>query len=322
MMFHNESRYAGPKSRAAFTLIELLIVITIIAVLTALTAGAYWKVTDSQKKSNTVMAVQKIAGALDQQWQAVIDQARTETLPQSVLDMSAVNKVPSPRRARIIWVKLRLKQEFPMNFDEAWAPSGPGNPYLGPKPAYAAAIGPPPYTMPGPTSSPPSSAQSAVLLYLILQEHRRGMNFNVDTELSTREAGDAGPGLKQLVDAWGTPLAFIRWPWQSQDLNPHQGEGEDDYPTGGQPPAGLNDAQDPEGLLSDPNWVGSPGWSIFIQLCHPVGAKASYKLVPVVASAGRDKTWGINLTTMQTQDPSIAGDNIYNFIARLGSKGT
>jgi len=295
-------------------------VVAIISILVALTAGAYFKVAEGQKQSSTVTTVQKLSGVLDQQWQAVIDQAKKETIPYGVNQMSANNSgQQNPRRARVIWIKLRLKQEFPMNFTEAQQPwltsQGQQTPYvfysdLPPKPSYLAVQNS--SNVPGP---PQSSAQSSVLLWLIVQEHRRGMNFDVDKELSVRDASDAAPGLKAIVDAWGQPLAFIRWPTGSQDLNP------------GGPQAGRNDPQDPEGLLADPSWFNTPGWTAFTQLCHPLPNTAgppplSYKLWPVLASPGRDKNWGIDLNTMQTLDQSIAGDNIYNFIARMGSKGT
>src|SRR5207302_5135067 len=48
----------------------------------------------------------------------VIDQANKESIPDGVLLMAGGN---APR-ARVIWIKLRLKQEFPMNYAEARTP--------------------------------------------------------------------------------------------------------------------------------------------------------------------------------------------------------
>lgn len=310
--------------RAAFTLIELMVVITIIAVIMSLTAGAYFKFIGSQKQSNTVLLAQKISNALKQHWQAVIDQARTETIPSDVTSWAGND----PERARVLWVKLRLKQEFPISFSEVFTPSGAGNSYvsasdLPPKPSYVDALSQAGIT--SGTGGLTNEQQSAVLLYLILSQKRRGMNFEVDKELSSSELVDA-PGtpagsLKMIVDAWGNPLAFSRWPTGSAEpVN------------AGQPQSGLNDAQDPRGTLANQSWAttSNNGYTAFITYMHalPAGSTSptSYKLVPEVYSAGADKQFGVtqnldftdsNGNATATPNPQ-AFDNLYSYDKQLG----
>jgi len=327
--------------RPGFTLIELMVVIGIIAILMTLLAGAYFRVVEGQRESNTTTVVQKIARALEQQWKAVVDQASKEDIPaqlQAVIQQEAADNFGrNPRRERVIWIKERLRQEFPMNFAEVTTPGA------NTKRAYLAALQPPGQ----PVQVPNWDSQSAVLIYLILQEHRRGMNFDVDKELSSADVSvDSTSGLKQIVDGWGRPLVFVRWPSANEELNPNR-----------KPQPKFNDPQDPEGLLQNPKWVGSahpdpnwgepdddpagfaawatanPGPGQFWHLCHPVAPNASYKLLPAVVSAGKDGQWGFNLNppdnpanpgnggTMKITDASQAGDNIYSFFARLGSRG-
>src|SRR5689334_7036861 len=116
---------APARTRRAFTLIELLIVMAIIAALASLAVGAVLTVRDSQMKSVTETTVQKLASALDQHWKGSLDQIYEETVPQWAINMSLDSAGnPDVRLARVIYTKVRLKQEFPVTFLMALNPSG------------------------------------------------------------------------------------------------------------------------------------------------------------------------------------------------------
>src|SRR5262245_22356018 len=100
--------------RAGFTLVELLVVIAIIGILVALTAGAVVRFIGVQARDNTEVAMRKIQPLLQNQWKAVIDQAKTEPISQNAMVMAGGDE----RLARIIHIKLRLRQEFPANYNE------------------------------------------------------------------------------------------------------------------------------------------------------------------------------------------------------------
>jgi hypothetical protein len=111
--------------------------------------------------------------------------------------------------------------------------------------------------------------QSSICLYLALKQRRRGVEFDPDTALSSQELFIDPSGVKWIVDGWGNPLIFNRWPAPvnpAAPLNPpvpqppaatlglYQGYG---FlllnPLGTAQnfdPARPGDPQDPEGLLT------------------------------------------------------------------------
>lgn len=78
-------------SRSGFTLIELMVVMAIIGVLVTLTAAAAIGVLTYQHSQNTQTTLQTITTALNRQWTRVVEQARTETIPNSVMAMAGYN---------------------------------------------------------------------------------------------------------------------------------------------------------------------------------------------------------------------------------------
>jgi prepilin-type N-terminal cleavage/methylation domain-containing protein len=197
---------------SGFTLIEMLVVLAIAGILVSLTAAAAFQVMVYQRVSNTETLIRSLDKALQQQWKAVILRANTENIPASVMTLAGGDQ----RRARVIWIKLRLKQEFPMNFHEALQPNqaaggvaiipGADLPAL---PAYKAAYhnayqaalanaglstaladrvaDPPQNPESGNVPSPPATqgaplvGESCALLLMALQQGREGALFSTDS---------------------------------------------------------------------------------------------------------------------------------------------
>jgi len=303
-------RVYGGNCRTAYTLVELLVVIAIIGILGALTAGATIQVMGYQRNSNTETSIKSLSTLLDRQWRAVIDQANQEPIPSSVVTTLAGG---DPRRARVIWKKLRLNQEFPMNFSEI-LPSAAQLTILQsygvppPKASYVALLqqmgvtyvvpmGPPvewsppqsPWNPPSGPLVPPGltppmlASESAVCLYLALQENRKGVGITTDdlpvasvtskiyidqNRIDPTTAKYAQVSVKELVDAWGFPLALYRWPTANAELNGLNPAAP------GSTAASFGDPLDPEGLLLNPTWWTTPAgnntpqWSAFQTVCH------------------------------------------------------
>jgi hypothetical protein len=234
----------------------------------------------------------------------------------------------------VIWIKLKLKQNFPMTFREAlWPWAIDGNPpatYPPPAGGYPAPIPMAPASpafgtgaaSPIPPSDlPPLKAfvdaistvasatgqiqgagyfspdESSHLLYLSLSIERRGTRFVPEQQLgpgAIYQDPSSQGGLNGFKDAWDQPIVFFRWPSDFIDNR--------NVTTG--------DLQDPEGkgTLQDVNWNNSTTWAapnglvyLFEQLCHPVHSTLASSPVAFYApfalvSGGPDKRLGLLLT--------------------------
>lgn len=311
-------------ARAGFTLVEMLVVILILAVLAGLTGAGIMNWIDSSRRSATETTIASVHKALMQQMQAVRRKAETEPIPASVLSLAGGDNA----RARVIWIKLRLRQEFPVTYQEALQPHV-GTPTLQipaadlpPLRGYVRAL----TDAAGKPRVPNTKTESSVCLLLALQQDRGGTALSADS-LGNAVTDIDGDGLKEIVDAWGTPLMFFRSPTSSaevQGLNP--------APAGSKA-ARFADPLDPDGKCLDLAWHGDPtkppptNRATVEALTHPIAVPSSSPMtahytLPVIVSAGRNTRLGVTARTMQTAVTADEGDNIYSFRLRLGGVGT
>jgi prepilin-type N-terminal cleavage/methylation domain-containing protein len=279
------------KKRFAFTLLELLLVIAIMAVLLTLTAGAVIHYLGSQEMSNTQTVLDRTQSVLQRQWSEVKDQAYKEQIPlgaQSWL-LTSPSDSPTPLvmtgtaadtnasgRMRVIWVKLRLRQAFPMTINEAlYTPTIPINgvvtpcPGLEPLPSYVRYLG-----SYGIGMGTGFSWESSACLLMALQRGPGGVDISTLTSGGAGGVDTDGHGVPVLTDAWKRPIYFSRCPWGCPTLNPSG------------PQSGLNDTLDPQGYLTDKAWIAKCG-GIFTSLTQqPVVAGGTFALKPLVASGG------------------------------------
>jgi hypothetical protein len=323
------------------------VVIGIITVLITLTAAATIRFIATQQVKNTEATIYKVDSEFRRQWAEVVKTALTKENP-CLTAQTLANF--DPKIARIIHVKLRLKQEFPMSYYEVFHQ----DPTLPPIQEYidklnqagvfdVGSISPPPPQLP--YAAPD---ENSACLVMALQRSRGGKGTNLDDLLGPGIAGSTStqtivptPGSVQsprpltralpiIIDAWESPIVFYRWPTGNADVD-GSGPGLNSVPA---VRLEQRDPQDPEGTLQDLQTWWPTLHVQFEQLCHSVSkvqngqnGPYAYYLVPVIASAGPDRVLGIQPISVDQPDPmQIAiqnneNDNLYSYRLRLGGKG-
>lgn len=341
----SECRFRTPAAlgRAAFTLVELLVVIAIIGVLSALVAAAVTRVIPNQQVRNTERTIRKLNGELQAHWRAAIEDAQADVKRFGANLPTMQLAGGDAERAKVLWIKLRLVQQFPMSF---WEMVNPGQAVVGgqavaggsPLPSFMAAdpsylkklqvagintntlqpipgINPTAPLAPVGAVLPAMDELSACLFIALTAKGHRGKATQEDS-FNADERGTAASGLPILVDSWRKPIGFARWPID---------------PTG-------TDPLDSTKRLLDPSWNnGNQGNqfpltpSLAVPLVplvetiikHPLHSgnsttnwtSADFFLTPVIFSAGLDGKFGV--TYYLTPDGTgTDGDNIYSYLLK------
>lgn len=292
-------------SRRGFTLIELMIVITIISLLALISLRVYGGIVTGAKVRATQATIKKIQGLLDQ---------RLDAFTRYFARLKVVQGTPEYRNAadptqypctnydpKTIEILAR-KQLYRSVFPQTWAETGLTVGQRG-------------------DSSPQSNPKydSAEILYFVLTDPK----FNVrilgsapvgSDAFSTAEVADLdGDGWNEFVDAWGQPLRFYRWPTRLIDSTYTSAANRALYissvPASGDPDDAINRAAS---CVTEANGFHNPG------IYHTF----------LVASAGPDLTLGLREPNDSANyglwgmffDAASAVDDITNLNSRAGGR--
>lgn len=321
--------------RRGMTLIELLVVIAIIAILGGLISAGIISWVASQAQRNTEAAMRAIHLGLMAHWNAVIEEASKEPLPPPNVWPNAVNyptdvfdwaKDSSGSttnknvrdRARAIWIKLRLMEAFPVNFQEivnAYQPTLPPN-ALPSKVIWKSPLVLIPTNrrrymvqyQKGLTNviaaKHQAKTESGACLLMALNLRRNGVQFDADT--LRPYTGDLDADLiPEFVDNFNQPLRFYRFATN----HTYTGSGVQhlslqDFGKQQLAPATTNfDPLDRNGLLLLANWDTTRS-AIYDQWIHARlnGNTEAWYAVPVIVSGGRDEVLGLTPNTALVQD--------------------
>ncbi len=197
-----------PQRRCGFTLLELLIVVALIAILVSLGGYLLGRSITQAREGATRTTLLKLDGMLQQRLEAfrtLMDSPQKQNevksriaAKKSQMQTAGINGL-NEKMLQLMVYKDYYRNGFPQTLAD--------NPSLG------AAAGQPFY---GNTTSNPKelAAESSEMLYwLVTQADTFGVPAVDDSEFSSAEIADTdGDGRLELVDAWGRPLRFYRWP--------------------------------------------------------------------------------------------------------------
>ncbi len=253
--------------RAGFTLIEMLVVISIIVVIIGVGIGATMRFRDAATNAAGDNQLKQMQIALNDQYQAVVNDCHKNKTPEAVLVYSGGNK----DRAQAIHTAAMLRAHFPETFAEATTSFSIGtqaynNP---PRGAFKQVAG---------SSGLSLDEQAAVLLYLVLSEQAVGLGNSEVRSAESNVKDSAGKEFKVFVDPRGTPVRYYRWA-QSAQL--------DATPYGHASPAGSLDPLDPRKLVAGTPYASTPTTGLN---AAPLNLRfTNNNRVPSVVSFGKNK---------------------------------
>lgn len=306
-------RYAHGVSagRCAFTLVELLVVMTIIGLMTGLIVAGTIKFKDLARTSAADAQVSKYQRALETEYNLVVQKCHKEGPPPAVLTYCGDNM----DRARAVHIAATLRINFPESFSEAAASFNIGGHPYSAKNTFASVSG---AGSPPPRIPPVAAAEyeRAVLLYLILREKATdGSGADTDANGEQRTEQFGAKSLTYFIDSFGYPLVYYRW----ADSNLSSELGNPPYV----PQSTTNkDPLDPKGQVA--TW----GNAATLNAAPANLGFNTRNRVPTIVSAGKDKMFdyflpkGTQLPAPYAKDDLSGGDDRVGYrLSRFGSKG-
>jgi len=298
------------QTRPAFTLLEMLVVISIIGLLAALSLSAVFRLQESARETNTNTGLRKIHIGLDQQVKAARDTIAKETPSAWVANLtSSIDSngsiVEDKTRAKALHMILRMRQEFPQTYAEARALAG--DTAYGPKQIYTTAIG---------TGNSTPDLEAAALLFVVLSQNRGGITFNVEESGRTEVIDVGGKQVRVLMDEYGTPFCLRRWATDNEmNMLPADELNQPPFVTEKQKLSGNRDLADPEGRFRNgaprpwnppyKNQVRQLFTTILPTVADPLDGR---NRGPYVVSAAKDKQF-------------VTQDDLFSFRIQSSGKG-
>jgi prepilin-type N-terminal cleavage/methylation domain-containing protein len=325
-------RRRGPH-RAAFTLIELLFVMMIIGVLAAISLGALSAATSQARVERTRAIITK----LDQLITAKYESYRTRPVPIRVTP-NTDPRLSAQFRLRALRELMRM--EMPqhrydvilvnpntgMGHDSVTPPLNSNSNLQIADPALWKRYRRKVLALTNNNfSNWTDEHEGAECLYLIISSMRDGEDNALDFFAPSEIQDTDFDGVPEIVDAWGMPINFIRWPYGYSEMPGQDGEwgiaNQDDDPDGPGPlvPDGIVDnyveagspnsddvlppptmqtrnakiAPDPfDPLKVDPRWISDTTFDPFY-------------IRPLIYSAGQDRLYELKRETRDLSNTSL-----------------
>jgi prepilin-type N-terminal cleavage/methylation domain-containing protein len=386
-----------------FSLIEMTVVIAIVSILLAISAGAFVRyfVNAKQRATETVITIvdDQLMQRVDSFWQRVKPPIRTRHAAMAGLGVTGLPTFPATneaqsvrlRRANLLAKLEAMRGDFPQQFADfllgasgglatctnTTAPLGDNAAAVASRTRSAieaeyrrltyeknptavpnnAPRGTPGYNQITQIAPHDHQTESAACLYLMLKVGSGdGKSFDMGM-IPPRHIQDTdGDGVPEIVDAWGTPLRFYRWPTDlihSLATISSQVGGSvnalDVDPVTSQLGSNNQNTLDPERLLYTNEWIATTasqmfesnnnaatsGMGNFFRLTDPDASNRtafSYPLYPIIVSAGPDAVtlapedkwqafglmWGPDPNTVPTTPITTSWPTVEHLQSRAG----
>jgi prepilin-type N-terminal cleavage/methylation domain-containing protein len=194
--FLHGSRIRCKMKRNAFTLVEMLIVITIIAIIAALSMAALLSAAEEGRLARARAQVAKIDQLIGEKWNAY----RFRQLPVRI-PAGTAPVVASQIRLNVLRELMRM--ELPDRLTDVTDGPVTTQPIPSVLKAYRRKV--------TPLAASRLSYDSSEMLYLIISEIHEGdksaLEFFTNSEISDLDED----GMYEILDPWGEPLMFLRW---------------------------------------------------------------------------------------------------------------
>jgi prepilin-type N-terminal cleavage/methylation domain-containing protein len=346
-------RRISSQRRRGFSLTEILVVIAIIGVLASLAAVGTIAMIGNRQARNTEATMKVVNKLLQDRWSSVIADAKKETPSAAAVVLAKganplVDRDPTGERAKVIMVKVRLMEAFPVTYSEVLTPTVV-NTFVSQHKSYFAKYQT--TITAGMMTGAPGESSACLLMAL---KALQGSGVAVDDQLKYAVANSDGKNpINVLIDGWSKPMSFYRFPWNNANLraaNPATATNSRS--------AQFCDPTDPDGTLVNTTWHGSPATyaanypimafrnrtalQVFENSFHTIAMAnspgvANYT-IPVIVSAGKDGKFGLKnmdatgnndifplLQEMSIAPPPVPlppgspydRDNIYSYQLRL-----
>lgn len=252
------------RNRRGFTLVEVLTVVTVVAILAAVLLQAVGGAVEAARRSATESMLYRLQGLERHRAEALQRlQTRSPAVVDGSTEMELLTRQGSPYRSldvnarRVLARKLMLAHWLPQQQSEAWDAN---------------------FYPPG---------QDAVLAALTTN--------NPDS----RADDDA-----RLVDAWGRPVVFLRWPTRLFAAHPELLPGRGVY------------VRDPDDPLCSLKGLFAPGKPFDAALMPVLMPDPCLAYVSTFASAGPDGRLGFSLPLGDVTSEDELSDDIFSHLVR------
>jgi prepilin-type N-terminal cleavage/methylation domain-containing protein len=252
---------SSARQRRGFTLVELLVTLTIVGIMAAAALFAMTAATDTAKAAKTRATIARLNSLLMQRWQSY----RTRRVPLLVSTRGRQRNQIS--KIQLAGLRELMLIELPDRWDDVnYTPQAIQRTALAMayQRRYLNNINP----TTGSPAPPTPRYQGAECLYLIISM-ATGDGDSME-QFSDNDVGDVDQdGALEFIDSWGSPIRFLRWPAGFvSDLQPLV------EPAHARDPEGDHDPFDP--FQRDPK---------------------AYRLVALIYSAGSDEVYDVVINT-------------------------